>query len=369
MWIKSISVEHYRNYKSLKLPFDSKLNVILGDNAQGKTNLLEAIYVSGFAKSFRTHKDSELIRFEADYAKVIIEIVMDSGYEQRVEYRIHKGNKKTFLINGVNITKITELLGTLNIILFYPDDLKLIKESPIERRRFINRELSHISKVYCKDIIEYNKILNQRNELLKKLPYKPELKGTLEVWDEQFSDKGARIVLKRQSFCQSLNDISSKIHSNITKGKENLTVNYNTAVSNLKNYDTIKDDLLKSLSKNQEMDMKRGFTSVGPHRDDLDIMINGINIKSFGSQGQQRTAALSLKLSEIEIVKNEVGEYPILLLDDVMSELDLNRQKDLIYALKNVQTIITTTDIQNLLDDYINASRVIQIKNGHVLDH
>lgn len=369
MWIKSITVEQYRNYKKIHLPFDSKLNVIVGNNAQGKTNLLESIYVSAFAKSFRTHKDSELINFDSDYARVLIEITMDNGFNQTIEYRIHKGNKKTFLVNGVNITKITELLGTINVILFYPDDLKLIKDSPVERRRFINRELSHISKVYCADIIEYNKILNQRNELLKKIPFKKELAETIDIWDEQLSSKGAKIILKRSSFCKSLNDVSSKIHSNITKGKEKLTVNYDTSVMNLENYDTIKSDLLRLLEKNNAMDIKRGFTSVGPHRDDLDIMINGINIKSFGSQGQQRTAALSLKLSEIEIIKNEVGEYPILLLDDVMSELDLNRQKDLIYALKDVQTIITTTDVHNLLDDYINASRVIQIKNGHVLDH
>lgn len=369
MKIRSIVIENYRNYEKVKLKFDEKLNIIVGDNAQGKTNLLEAVYVSGFGKSFRTNKESDLINFDKDFGSVRIEVLKDNGLLETIEYRILSNNKKTFLINGVNITKISELLGTVNIILFYPDDLKLIKDSPQERRKFINRELSHINKIYCLDIIEYNRILIQRNELLKKMSYKPEFKDMVEVWDEQLSDKGARLIVKRNQFIHSLDSISRDIHSRITDGKEHLSVKYITAVKNRENYDTIKFELLDQLKKNSEMDFRRGFTSVGPHRDDLEILINGINIKSFGSQGQQRTAALSLKLSEIEIVKNEVGEYPILLLDDVMSELDINRQKDLIYAIKGVQTIITTTDIKNLLDDYINDSKIIKIENGNVIGH
>ena len=369
MYIKSIRVKNYRNYEQLKIDFDRKLNIIVGDNAQGKTNLLEAVYVSGFGKSFRTNKDGELVNFKEQFTSVKLEVVRDNGLEEWVEYRINQKSSKEFLINGVNITKISDLLGTLNIILFYPDDLKLIKESPVERRKFINRELSHISKSYCVDIIEYNKILNQRNELLKKIIYKPEFKDMLEVWDEQLADKGTRIIIRRLKFIKDLDEISRKIHGDITKDKEKLSIEYITHVKNFENYDTIKSELIFMLKKNLEMDIKRGFTSVGPHRDDIDIKINQINIKTFGSQGQQRTAALSLKLSEIEIIKNDVGEYPILLLDDVMSELDINRQKDLIYALKDVQTIITTTDVKNLLDDYINASKLIKIKNGHVLNH
>ncbi len=368
MKIKAIALEGFRNYDGVKIELDPKLNLIIGQNAQGKTNLLEAIYVSGFGKSFRTTKDNDLIHFEKDYAAVKVDVEKANGYCESIEYRLMKG-KKAFLINGVNITKISELLGTLNIIVFYPDDLKLIKENPTERRRFINRELSHISKTYCLDIIEYNRVLAQRNELLKTIAYKPGLKETLDIWDAQLCDKGARIIKKRSEFITALNLISQKIHSGITQGKENLKVAYDTAIKDLTSYDTIKEALMTQLKKNVDGDVKRGFTSVGPHRDDLTITINGINIRSFGSQGQQRTAALSLKLSEIEIIKNEVGEMPILLLDDVMSELDIQRQKELIHTLKDVQTIITTTDIQNLLDDYINTSKVIQIKNGHVLDH
>lgn len=353
----------------MKLEFDQKLNIIIGDNAQGKTNLLEAIYVSGFGKSFRTAKDSDLVSFGKEIANVKIELQKDNGLLEIIEYRINDKSKKEFLINGVNITKISELLGTMNIILFYPDDLKLIKESPVERRKFLNRELSHISKIYCADIIDYNKILIQRNELLKKILYKPEFRDLIDVWDEQLTDKGARIILRRKKFIEDLNVISRKIHADVTKNKEILNVAYITTIKNMENYDTIKSDLMIKLRKSIDTDIRRGYTSVGPHRDDIETTINGINIKSFGSQGQQRTAALSLKLSEIEIIKNDVGEYPILLLDDVMSELDVNRQKDLIYTLMNVQTIITTTDIKNLLDDYINASRIIKIKNGNVLSH
>lgn len=369
LFIKSIIIKDYRNYDQLRLNFDRNLNIIIGDNAQGKTNLLEAVYVSGFGKSFRTIKDSELVKFDKKIAHVKVEIEHDNGWQETIEYRINEQSKKEFLINGVNITRISELLGTINLILFYPDDLKLIKDSPVERRKFINRELSHISKLYCSDIIEYNKILNQRNELLKKITFKPDLKDTLDIWDEQLADKGTKIILRRKKFIDDLDRISKEIHASVTDGKETLSVAYNTSVKNLENYDTIKSDLIFKLGKQIDVDVKRGFTSVGPHRDDLDILINNISIKSFGSQGQQRTAALSLKLSEIEIIKQDVGEYPILLLDDVMSELDLNRQKDLIYTLKNVQTIITTTDVKNLLDEYISASKITNIKNGGILNH
>ena len=369
MRIKSIALKNYRNYEQLKIDFDNKLNIIIGDNAQGKTNLLEAVYVSGFGKSFRTSKDSELVRFGEKIAHVKIEVERDNGYLEKIEFRINNQSKKEFHINGVTISKISELLGTLNIILFYPDDLRLIKDSPVERRKFINRELSHISKIYCSDIIEYNKILFQRNELLKKIIVKPDFRDMLEIWDEQLADKGARIILRRKKFIEDLNNVSQRIHGSVTKNKERLTIDYLTGVKNTETYDKIKENLMLSLKKNIETDIKRGFTSTGPHRDDIEIKINDINIKAFGSQGQQRTAALSLKLSEIEIIKNDVGEFPILLLDDVMSELDVFRQKDLIYALKDVQTIITTTDVKNLLDDYINVSRIIKIKNGNVLNH
>jgi DNA replication and repair protein RecF len=366
--IKAVRLKHFRNYAYASLELDPKLNIIIGDNAQGKTNLLEAIYVSGFAKSFRTSKESDLVNFNEELAYVSVEIERDNGVIEKIEYRINQKSKKEFLVNGINITKISELLGAVNMILFYPDDLKLIKDSPIERRKFLNRELSHISRIYCSDIIDYNKILMQRNELLKKMQFHDNLEEMLDVWDEQLCDKGSRIIVKRLSFIEKLGHISNKIHKNITENKENLKIHYVTSIKNLENYDTIKGDLMVLLKKHREMDIRRGFTSIGPHRDDLDIMINDINIKSFGSQGQQRTAALSLKLSEIEIIKEEVGEYPILLLDDVMSELDIKRQRDLIYTLKDVQTIITTTDVTNLLDDYVTDSKVVSVMHGSLLN-
>ncbi len=369
MYIKSITIDSYRNYKKVKVDLDPQLNLIIGDNAQGKTNLLESIYFACFGKSFRTSKDSEIIPFDDLYASVHIQMVRENGLEETVEYRIYKGNKKKFLVNGVNITKISELLGTLNVILFYPDDLRLIKDSPQERRRFINRELSQMSKIYCSDLIDYNKILYQRNELLKKLAYKPDLLETMDVWNEQLAEKGSKILSKRYQFCKQLDDISKDIHKKITNGKEELSVAYQSAIPFDRDITIMKENLLSDIHKNTRSDIKRGFSSVGPHRDDLDIKINGINSRSFGSQGQQRTAALSLKLSEIDIVKSEVGEAPILLLDDVMSELDINRQKDLVYMLKDVQAIITTTDINNIVDHYINDSKTIQIISGNVIDH
>ena len=368
MKLKSIKLKHYRNYDFAQLDFDPHLNLIIGDNAQGKTNLLEAVYVSGFGKSFRTSKENELIGFQKEIAYVSVEIERDNHVIDRIEYRINQKSKKEFLVNGINITRISELLGSINLILFYPDDLKLIKDSPVERRRFLNRELSHISKLYCSDIIEYNRILEERNELLKKVQENRQWYDMLDVYDEQLSEKGSRIIAKRISFTNKLNEISNKLHNAITENKENLSIHYVTSIKNIDNYDKIKGDLILLLQKNRDMDIRRGFTSVGPHRDDLDILVNNINIKVFGSQGQQRTAALSLKLSEIEIIKEEVGEYPILLLDDVMSELDIKRQRDLIHALKEVQTIVTTTDLKNLLDDYITSGKIIEIEHGSVLN-
>lgn len=367
MYISSISVQNFRNYERAHVTFNAHLNLIIGDNAQGKTNLLESIYVGGFGKSFRATKDSELVRDGQDMAAVKMEVFKDTSVRHVVEYRLTSKSEKEFLINGLRIQKLSELLGTVNIILFYPDDLRLIKESPIERRRFLNRELSQISRLYCSDIIEYNKLLFQRNEWLKSANRGPSDPVLLDVWDEQLSDKGARIILKRADFIRQLSDITENMHAMLTSNKEKLSLNYMTAVKNICNYDTIRGGLLEALNQNRGMDIRRGFTSVGPHRDDMEIFINGKRSRIFASQGQQRTAALTLKLSEIEIVKREVGTYPIVLLDDVMSELDSHRQEKLLNALSHVQTIITATDTATLLKERIGASSVISVKKGLIL--
>lgn len=369
MIIKSLVIEHYRNYSRLHIDLHDQLTIVTGKNAQGKTNLLESIYVGGFGKSFRTKKDFDLIKFDQDMAKVKIKIQKDNGFQETLEYRIGKPFKKSYWINQVNITKISELIGHLQLVLFFPEDLRLVKESPNERRRFINRELSQMNRSYYLDLVEYVKILNQRNALLKKTRDYQFLKDTIGIWDEQLADKGARITMKRKKFIDDLSVLSSEIHGRMTQNKEKLTLSYSSSFEKIENHAMIKETFMKKLEDNLSIDFKRGFTSVGPHRDDLIIFINGIEAKAFASQGQQRTAALSLKLSEIKLIENETGERPILLLDDVMSELDEYRQKNMIEMLKNVQTIITTTEANNLLSDYKEGALVIQIENGQKIDH
>lgn len=368
MLAKSISVKNYRNYNEAQLKCHPKLNIIIGNNGQGKTNLVEALYFSGLGRSFRTTKDYELIKMSEDFSYVKVEF--DRLYtDLTVEYRLHKKLKKEMKINGVALTKMSELFGEVNIVVFSPEDLRLIKEGPTERRRFIDRELSHISKKYVKAIISYNRILNQRNNLLKKIKDQPNLKSTIPIWDEQLSDVGTKIILARIDFIEKLGVISKELHKSITDDKEELTLKY---LSNVKindvNYDKIREEFINKLNDKTILDIQRGFTSVGPHRDDLSFYINDIETRVYGSQGQQRTAALSLKLSEIELINDEVGEYPILILDDVMSELDVHRQKDLVKAIQNVQTFITTTDIDDIISDYFKDSKIIEVNDGHLVE-
>lgn len=365
MHVKNVTLKNYRNYDSAQLICHPKLNIIIGNNGQGKTNLVEAIYFSGLGRSFRTTKDQELIKMNQEFSYARIEFGRQYT-DLTIEYRLHKKLKKEMKINGVALVKLSELFGEVNIVVFSPEDLRLIKEGPTERRRFIDRELSHISKKYVKDIISYNRILGQRNNLLKKIKEQPQFKETLSVWDEQLCEVGTKIILARIDFIRKLSVISKELHKSITDCKEELTLKYLSNVKiNDENYDKIEEEFKSKLNEKTFLDIQRGFTSVGPHRDDLSFYINDIETRVYGSQGQQRTAALSLKLSEIELIKNEVGEYPILILDDVLSELDIHRQKDLVKAIENVQTFITTTDIDEIISDYFKDSKIIEVHNGN----
>lgn len=367
MHIESINLSNFRNYKELNIEFSPNVNIIIGDNAQGKTNLIEAIYVAGFGRSFRTTKDTELIYMGSDTARCKIDAVKhDRSFS--IEFRLKKDKKKEIKINGSSLTKISELIGFFNIVIFSPEDLKLIKETPVERRKFIDRELSHISPAYCGKLIEYHKILNQRNNLLRQISFKDSLRSTLFIWDDKLAHIGTELIIRRAEFIERLSEISSRIHGGISGGKEMLKLDYlpNIKTGKTKDYDKIKTEFEKRLKDLESTDIKRGFTSVGPHRDDMVFYINDIDIKHYGSQGQQRTAALSLKLSEIEIVYEEIGEYPILLLDDVMSELDINRQNDLVKTLSKMQTIITTTDVNNIFSEHVKSARIFNVNSGTV---
>lgn len=369
MHITQLLLKGYRNYDLCQIELSNRLNLIIGDNGQGKTNLLESLYIGGFGKSFRTSKDIEWLKFEEPLA--IIRIAFEKmGRNNVIDIKLLKNRKKEIKLNGVHLNKMSELIGHLNLVLFSPEDLKLVKESPSERRKFIDRELSHISPSYYHKLIQYNRVLDQRNVSLKQMQQKRQIDhALLDIWDEQLSDLGSHLMMKRDLFIKDLAQISKRIHSEITSGKENLIVTYNCSLNtkSMSKYDTIKSDFVALLIQNRQKDMERGYTSVGPHRDDLGLEIDSVDLKAYGSQGQQRTAALALKLSEIEIIYETLGEYPILLLDDVMSELDAHRQNFLIKTFEKVQTIVTTTEVGQIYQDHLNDGKLFRIEGGRVL--
>lgn len=368
MYVKNLRLKDFRNYNSLNLSLNKNLNIIIGDNAQGKTNLLEAIYFSCFGKSFRTNKNKDLIQIDKEFNYVKLEVKL-KHIETKIEYRIHKNLKKQIKINNNSIKKLSDILGNINVVLFSPEDLELVKGSPGVRRNFINRELSNLYPKYCKKLIKYQKIRKQRNNLLKKYKMSNDhdkFNNHLEIFSKQLIDIGSYIILKRYKFLKRLNKISKKIHRKLTN--ENLKLDYVSNIDfNKNNLEEIKNKFKEKLNTNKKREKKLGYTLVGPHRDDFSMSINNRDINKYGSQGQQRTTALSIKLSEINLIKEEIGEYPILLLDDVFSELDINRQKRLLENFNKTQTIITSTHLDNILKDKVNKKNLIKVRNGKIL--
>ena len=358
MNIKKIKLINFRNYKNETILLDNGLNVLLGENAQGKTNLIEAIYFSCISKSPRTKRENELILWGEETAKIELEIEKKEG-TKKIEITLPQKGKKTIKINGVNLVKIGELIGTLNCVFFSPDELKLVKESPQDRRRFMDIDLSQLSKNYFYLLNTYNKNLAHRNKLLKDTKSLDVLKQTVSIWDTQLAKIGSKIIIRRIRFLNALKVHAKTIHLELTSGKEILELNYDGLRG--QNEQELEQILLNEYTNTLEKDFKLGFTNTGPHRDDIKILINETDAKSFASQGQQRTIALSLKLAELEIFKNECGEYPVLLLDDVLSELDDNRKQKLLQKTSQVQTIITTTSFVSG-----QKAKLLKIKNGTV---
>ena len=357
MVIKSLKLKNYRNYDFLDLSFDPKTNILYGDNAQGKTNILEALYMSGTTKSHRGTKDRDIIKFENEEAHLET-IVEKHGAEFCIDIHLKKNSPKGIAINKIPIRKASELFGIVYFVLFSPEDLNIIKNGPSGRRRFIDLELSQLDKVYLNDLANYNRALNQRNSLLKEACYNPSLLETLDIWDMQLAQYGNRVIEGRKKFVEDLNNIISDIHFKLTGNKEKISVSYETF-----NDETSFEELLK---RNRSRDIKLKSTSVGPHRDDLSFIVNGIDIRKFGSQGQQRTAALSLKLSEIEMVKRIINDTPILLLDDVLSELDKNRQNYLLDSIHDIQTVITCTGLDEFVNYRFAINKVFHVDSGYV---
>lgn len=360
MNIKSIELKNFRNYKDLEICFDKGTNILYGDNAQGKTNILEAAYLSGTTKSHRGSKDRDMIRFGEEESHIRTIVVRDEK-EFQIDMHLRSRGSKGVAVNRIPIKKAGELFGILNIVFFSPEDLNIIKNGPSERRRFLDLELCQLDRLYMSDLVMYNKALNQRNKLLKDISFRPELSDTLPVWDMQLIEYGRKIIQSRKRFIDELSDIIHEIHYRISGGKEELVLKYEPNIDDI----FFEDELFKAKYK----DLKLCQTTVGPHRDDILFSSNGIDIRKFGSQGQQRTTALSLKLSEIRLVKKSINNTPVLLLDDVLSELDSSRQNYLLNSITDIQTIITCTGLEEFVKNRFEINRVFQVMEGKVYDH
>ena len=359
MQIKKLLLQNFRNYEREEFTFSDGLNVLFGKNAQGKTNCAEAVFYLCTGTSLRIKRDKQLIRIGAESAKIVAEVENRYG-KVTVEADIYE-NKREIRVNGTKIARNADLMGHVNSVFFSPGELRLIQDGPEERRRFMDMSISQRSPAYYTALLRYKKILDQRNVLLKNQDVSLIL-DTLPVWDEQLCQYAAVIVKKRREFLEKLSPFAREFHAFLTDQKEELFLRPDRKYEGEE--DEIAKTLMKRLENNYERDLRLGFTSVGPHRDDLDVTIGGVDAKAYASQGQTRTAALSLKLAEVQIFKKISGEYPILVLDDVMSELDLPRRKKLLKRIGEMQTILTCTHAERVL--YGAECKKIRIENGKI---
>ena len=357
MKLESIEVGNFRNYENAKLEFHPKTNILYGDNAQGKTNILESIYVCATTNSHKGSKDKELIRFGEDEAHIRM-FLTKREMTHKIDMHLRKSKGKGIAIDGQKIKKAADLLGFCNVVFFSPEDLGIIKNGPAERRRFVDMELCQLDNFYLYNLNHYNKIVNQRNKLLKDMYMNPDLKETLTIWDMQLVSYGSKIIERRKLFVEQLNEIIYEIHKKLSGGREEIRIQYEPDVE--------LDEFESKLRNSQDRDMRAKMTSVGPHRDDFSFLVGDVDIRKFGSQGQQRTAALSLKLSEIELVKRITKDTPVLLLDDVLSELDSNRQNYLLNSIGDIQTIITCTGLEEFVNNRFEINRVFKVSAGTV---
>ncbi len=360
MYIKRVKLENFRNYKSCDVELYPYLNVFVGSNAQGKTNFLESIYLSSIGKSPKTSKDKELIKWGEKSSKVSV-VVKKEFFEEEIELFLRNDNKKAIKINGINIRKIGDLIGEMPVVYFAPDEIGLIKDGPSFRRRFMDIDISQLNKNYFYLLCKYEKLLNERNKLLKQTKNFETLHDTIDLWDVQLADTASKIIYCRLDFIEKIQIPAQETHARITDSKETLLISYQGI--NLKSINEIRDKLYKTYKDKLKTDYELGFTSVGPHRDDIEIRINNIDIRNFGSQGQQRLATLSIKIAELSLFENKLKEKPILLLDDVLSELDTKRCKNFLEEIKNYQTILTTTKFSRKLS---SGSAIFNVKDAVV---
>lgn len=358
MIVKSLKLNQFRNYESLEVSFDGGTNLFYGNNAQGKTNILEAVYLCGTTKSHKGSKDREIIRFGEEEAHIRMELVR-KGSSYEIDMHLKKNRPKGIAVNGVPIRKAAELLGIANFVFFSPEDLGIIKNGPAERRRFLDMELCQLNKLYLHELSNYNKVVIQRNKLLKECSFQNQFEDMLDIWDMQMLRYGKTLIEAREKFVDELGMIIAEIHRKLTGGREELVVRYEKNVSS--------GEFEKKLSLTRARDLKMKMSMTGPHRDDLLFEVKGVDIRKYGSQGQQRTAALSLKLAEIELVKRAIKDTPVLLLDDVLSELDSSRQQYLLDSIHDIQTLITCTGVDEFVNHRFEVNKVFHVQNGQVI--
>lgn len=362
MQIKFLELQNFRNIDHLSAEFHPGCNIIYGENGQGKTNILESIYMCGFGKSHKNIKERDIIQngYRESHIKA------DFGSELtswRVDIHLRRNKAKGMALNRVPIRRFAELYGNILVVMFSSEDLDIVRRSPSDRRRFLDMELCQIDPIYMDNLIHYNRILEQRRELFKNAEENHDshdFNSTLDVWDLQLCDYGSRIIRRREAFVEELNGIIFDIHYGITGGREKLRIRYEPS--------TQEDRFYETLLKNRERDRHMKQTHAGPHRDDLSFYVEDQDLKAYGSSGQQRSCAISLKLSEIYIIEKIKKEKPVLLLDDVLSELDRNRQRQLIGSLKDVQTIITCTGMDELIEEQLGDVHKMHVKNGEIIE-
>ena len=355
MYISSLELADFRNIASLHMEFSQGTNILYGENAQGKTNILESLYMLSTTKSHRGVRDRDMIRFGREESH-IRSLIMKGGIDYRIDMHLRKNKSKGIAINGQRIKKASELIGILHIVFFSPEDLGIVKNGPAERRRFMDMELCQLDASYLHNLNQYNKTVENRNRLLRDIYMFPDLKETLDVWDAQLVSFGSKIIESRRRFILDLNGIVGEIHGKLSGGREHLSLLYepNAAAEYLE----------ERLRSSRERDIHMKTTSTGPHRDDFSFMDGEIDLRRYGSQGQQRTCALSLKLSEIDLVKKMIGHRPVLMMDDVLSELDSGRQNYLLNTIGGIQTFITCTGLDEFVNNRFRIDQVYRVENG-----
>lgn len=358
MIIDTLELNNFRNYTNASVNFFDGINFVVGQNAQGKTNMLEAIYIMSVGKSPKNSKDKQIIKFNESNAKIGTTFNTRAGKKSIIMY-LDKTNKKSIKLNGLNILKLTELVGELSVVYFSPDELRLIKDAPEDRRTFLDISISQFDKAYLYTLLKYDRVLKMRNLILKSQDSNESKIEQLKLFTPQLIDAACEIITKRLEFVEKLKNYAKNIHTQITQS-ETLNLEYSYKIEKEKN---IKDDLEYKYFSTLNKDIELGYTTIGPHRDDILFTINNLDTRYYASQGQQRTVALVLKLSLMEVIRDEISEYPILLLDDVLSELDDYRQNKLLDIIQKYQTIITCTKIPEVDIEY----SVIKIKNGNVI--